>query len=175
MPVGNRVIWGVTGCHAVQETGSLQAAGRQHHRHDLAMRQMQQDLLITDWAYRPSAYPSVTQFVVFDGALHVFVCMRVCICLWWGVGVVICLDWDNIVCIWSSWCHCHPGTPSSVTSFKSRLVLPFWYWLILVTDNRAYISSLNFCRPGGLPDAQPTVSKHWIQHDSDSTHTQTPV
>ena len=34
-----------------------------------------QDLLITDWALRPSAYPSVTQSVVFDGALHV--CARV--------------------------------------------------------------------------------------------------
>ena len=35
----------------------------------------------------------------------------------------------QIVCIWSSWCHCHPKTPSSLALFKSRLVLPFWYWL----------------------------------------------
>jgi len=35
----------------------------------------------------------------------------------------------QIVCIWSSWCHCHPQTPSSLASFKSRLVLPSWYWL----------------------------------------------
>ena len=33
-------------------------------------------------------------------------------------------------CMWSSWCHCHPQTPSSLASFKSRLVLPFCYWLI---------------------------------------------
>jgi len=26
----------------------------------------------------------------------------------------------------------HPKTPSSLASFKSRLVLPFWYWLIQV-------------------------------------------
>jgi len=32
----------------------------------------------------------------------------------------------QIVCIWSSWCHCHPKTPSSLASFKSRLVLPLW-------------------------------------------------
>jgi len=32
----------------------------------------------------------------------------------------------QIVCIWSSWCHCHPKTPSSLASFKSRLVLPSW-------------------------------------------------
>ena len=59
------------GCRAGQETGSSQAAGDQHHRHGLAVRQMQQDLLITDWALRPSAYPS--QSVAFDGALHVCV------------------------------------------------------------------------------------------------------
>ena len=38
----------------------------------------------------------------------------------------------QIVCIWSSCCHCHPKTPSSLASFKSRLVLPFWYWLTQV-------------------------------------------
>ena len=31
----------------------------------------------------------------------------------------------QIVCIWSSWCHSHPKTPSSLASFKSRLVLLF--------------------------------------------------
>jgi len=36
------------------------------------------------------------------------------------------------VCIWSSWCHCHPTTWSSLTSFKSRLVLPVWYQLTQV-------------------------------------------
>jgi len=40
----------------------------------LAVRQMQQDLLITDWTLRRSAYPSVTQSIVFDGAFHVCVC-----------------------------------------------------------------------------------------------------
>ena len=35
----------------------------------------------------------------------------------------------QIVCIWSSWWHCHPKTPSSLASFKSRLVLPFWHRL----------------------------------------------
>ena len=46
---------------------------------------------------------------------------------WWGVGVVVCSK-VQIVCIWSS---CHPKTVSSLASFKSRLVLPLWYWLIL--------------------------------------------
>ena len=31
-----------------------------------------------------------------------------------------------------SWCHCRPKTPSSLASFKSRLVLPFWYQLTQV-------------------------------------------
>ena len=34
----------------------------------------------------------------------------------------------QIVCIWSSWCHYHPKTSSSLVWFKSRLVLPLWYW-----------------------------------------------
>ena len=42
----------------------------------------------------------------------------------------------QIVCIWSSWCHCHPKTPSSLDSFKSRLVLTFWYWLTQVASEK---------------------------------------
>ena len=38
----------------------------------------------------------------------------------------------HIVCIWFSWCHCYPKTPSSLATFKSRLVLPFWYRLTQV-------------------------------------------
>ena len=48
---------------------------------------------------------------------------------WWGVGV--CSE-VQIICIWSSWCHCHPKTPSSLASFKSILILPFWYRLTQV-------------------------------------------
>jgi len=57
-------------------TGNGQLASSRsstQHRHSLAVRQMQQHVLITDWALRPSAYPSVTQSVVLDGALHVCV------------------------------------------------------------------------------------------------------
>jgi len=48
---------------------------------------------------------------------------------WWGVGVVICLERGAYCCKWSSWCHCHPKTPSSLASIKSRLVFPFFYRL----------------------------------------------
>jgi len=46
-------------------------------------------------------------------------------------GVLVWLSaWSElqIVCIWSSWCHCIPN-PQSLASFKSRLVLPLWYQL----------------------------------------------
>jgi len=32
---------------------------------------------------------------------------------------------------------------------------------LLQTDNHIYTPSLNFYMPDALPDAQPTVSKHW--------------
>ena len=38
----------------------------------------------------------------------------------------------QIICIWSSWCHCHPQTPSFLALFKSTLVLPFWFQLTQV-------------------------------------------
>ena len=38
----------------------------------------------------------------------------------------------QIVCIWSSWCHCHPKAPLSLAWTKSRVVLPFWYRLTQV-------------------------------------------
>jgi len=36
-------------------------------------------------------------------------------------------------CIWPSWCHCHS---LSLASVKSRLVLPFWYWLMRVVAEK---------------------------------------
>ena len=48
-----------------------------------------------------------------------------------------------IVCIWSSWCHCHSIALSSLASFKSRLVLPFWYWLTQVVLEKRLLK--NWC------------------------------
>jgi len=42
-------------------------------------------------------------------------------------------------CIWPSWCHCHS---LSLASVKSRLVLPFWYWLSWVVPDKG---PLNAC------------------------------
>ena len=52
------------------------------------------------------------------------------------------LSGAQIICIWSSSCHCHPKTPSSLASFKSRLFLPFWYCLTQVILGKR---SINWC------------------------------
>ena len=48
--------------------------------------------------------------------------------------------WSEVqTCIWPSWCHCHS---LSLTSVKSRLVLPFWYRLTRVVPEKG---PLNGC------------------------------
>ena len=53
----------------------------------------------------------------------------------WGAGVVV----RNKVqtCIWPSWCQCHS---LSLASVKSRLVLPFWYWLTWVVLEKGLLN-----------------------------------
>jgi len=41
----------------------------------------------------------------------------------------LCVWGEVQTCIWPSWCLCHS---LSLASVKSRLVLPFWYWLTWV-------------------------------------------
>ena len=57
---------------------------------------------------------------------------------WW---VLVWLSvWGGVqTCIWPSWCHCHS---LSLASVKSRLVLPFWYWLTRVVPDK---EPLNGC------------------------------
>jgi len=50
----------------------------------------------------------------------------------------------QIVCIWSSSCHRHTQTPSSLTSFKSRLVLPFWYQLTHVVLQKRPLNGCSY-------------------------------
>jgi len=48
--------------------------------------------------------------------------------------------WSEVqTCIWLSWCHWHS---LSLVSVKSRLVLPFWYWLTRVVLDKG---PLNGC------------------------------
>ena len=51
---------------------------------------------------------------------------------WWGVGVVICLERGAGCLHMVELMPPHPKTPSSLASFKSRLVLPYWYRLTQV-------------------------------------------
>jgi len=44
---------------------------------------------------------------------------------WWVLLWLSVCSEVQIVCMWSSWCHCHSKTPLSLAAFKSRLVLPF--------------------------------------------------
>ena len=54
---------------------------------------------------------------------------------WFDITKSICPSKNWVMRCWCgylsgarcSWCHCHPKTPPSLVSFKSRLVLPFWY------------------------------------------------
>ena len=56
-------------------------------------------------------------------------------------GVLAWLSvWSEVqTCIWPSWCHCHS---LSLASVKSRLILPFWYWLTRVVPEKG---PLNGC------------------------------
>ena len=56
-------------------------------------------------------------------------------------GVLAWLSvWSEMqTCIWPSWCHCHS---LSLAPVKSRLVLPFWYWLTQVVPDKG---TLNGC------------------------------
>ena len=51
---------------------------------------------------------------------------------WWVLASLSV--WSEVqTCIWPSWCHCHS---LSLASVKSRLVLPFWYWLTWVVPEK---------------------------------------
>ena len=55
------------------------------------------------------------------------------------------LAWSSVwsrmqTCIWPSWFHCH--SLSLIASVKSRLVLPFWFWLTRVVPEKG---PLNGC------------------------------
>jgi len=54
---------------------------------------------------------------------------------WWGSGMVICLEWGADL-------HTAQQMPLPLASVKSRLVLPFWYWLTQVVLEKG---PLNVC------------------------------
>jgi len=62
------------------------------------------------------------------------------------------------------------ATKTSMDLNEARVLEWWWHQLdhmqtictSLQTDNHTNTSSLTFYRPDGLPDTQPTVSKHWM-------------
>jgi len=57
---------------------------------------------------------------------------------WWGTGVIVCSK-VQMICIWSSWCHC----PLFISySSKIQNCLPFWCWLTQVVLEKR---PLNVC------------------------------
>ena len=63
-------------------------------------------------------------------------------------GVLVWLSvWCEVqTCIWPSWCHCHL---LSLASVKSKLVLPFWYWLTWVVSDKGPLNGRVCVRPSG--------------------------
>ena len=59
-------------------------------------------------------------------------------------GVMVWLSvWSEVqTCILPSWCHCHS---LSLASVKSRLVLPFWYWLTRVIPDKGPLNGYVLC------------------------------
>jgi len=55
---------------------------------------------------------------------------------WWGVGVVICLERGADCLHIVQLMPLCPKAPSFLVSFKSRLDLPFWYWLTQVSREK---------------------------------------
>jgi len=51
--------------------------------------------------------------------------------------------WSEVqICIWPSWCHCHS---LSLALVKSRLVLPFCYWLTWVVPEKGLLNGCVCC------------------------------
>jgi len=55
-----------------------------------------------------------------------------------GTGMVICLERDADL-------HMAQLMPLSLASVKSRLVLPFWYWLTWVVPEKGPLNSVRVC------------------------------
>ena len=73
-------------------------------------------------------------------------------------GVLAWLSvWSEVqTCTWPSWCHCHS---LSLASVKSRLVLPFWYWLTHVVLEKVL---LNGCVCVCCPEAVWFFEYCWL-------------
>ena len=79
---------------------------------------------------------------------------------WWGVGVVICLERGADCLHMVQLMPLCPKTPSSLASFKSRLVLPFWYLLTPVVLENRPLNGCNSSSPGSTCCCFRSTSLH---------------
>ena len=83
---------------------------------------------------------------------------------WWGVGVVICLEWDAYCLRMVQLTSLHPKTPSSPASFKSRLVLHFWYQLTQVVLEKRPLNRCNITSGNCLEfEKSDLKSNEWMR------------
>jgi len=78
---------------------------------------------------------------------------------WWDVDMVVCLVQGVDCSLTVQLMPLHPKTPSSHASFKSRLVLPFWYRLTQVV-------LLGGCSNSYVNAVKQTCwfyQQHWLQ------------
>ena len=90
---------------------------------------------------------------------------------WWGVGMVICLERGADYLHMVQLIPLYHKTPSWLASFKSRSVLPFWYWLNQVVMEKR---PLNGCSSSSsirqvTPMCTPHVT-HGSLHSQESTN-----
>jgi len=77
----------------------------------------------------------------------------------WGVGVLICLQRDADRLHMVQLMPLHPKTPSSLASFKSRLVLPFWYHFTQVVLEKRPLNGYSSSRPGSSSSNSSSLSR----------------
>jgi len=82
---------------------------------------LENNIYIYSWYLRPVGHLLTYQDVL--AAFKALILLSADVLLWLSVWSEV-----QIVCIWSSWCHCHPQTPLSLVSFKSGVGLPRLFW-----------------------------------------------
>ena len=71
--------------------------------------------------------------------------------------------WGKVqICIWPRWCHCHS---LSFASVKSRLFLPFWYWLIPVILDKGPLNTCCCCCCSKCPPTAATDNWSLLWND----------
>jgi len=118
----------------------------------------------------PSRYPSLSIFhLLWDAFSALTLLVRrqeghpACKKLSGGVLAWLSV-WSEVqTCICSSWCHCHS---LSLASVKSRLILPFWYWLTWIVPEKGPLNVCVCVCVCGMPEESNIAPFVPTPHDS---------